>query len=114
MRTLIGALVAIKTVLVVTRLKPNETSGACGGNSGANWIATWKSGRTSARYSPAEESLKLVCSGAPGDRRFLPEAKTTRKLSAFRLVLGKRHWVKTSASSVRYQRSMFTVLAPVL
>ena len=68
-------------------------------------------GSVSERYSPEASSLKFVCSGAPGTRRFLPEANTTMKLPEARLVAGKSHSVGLPALSLKAQLSRLT-LAP--
>ena len=115
MNTRIGVLVVTRLALLVTRPKPNDTSGTCRGNIGLNSVATvTPSGCTKAKYSPLAESLNEVCSGGPGMRRSFPEAKTTRNAPALRLVLGKRHCVRSPALSVRYQPPKFTGPAPAL
>ena len=64
------SILIISVVVPVTSPKPNETSGSCRGNKGANSVAmVTPSGCTRARNSPAADSLKLVCSGAPGTTR---------------------------------------------
>src|SRR5437870_2713886 len=73
-----GVGVTKKTACVMPGRKPYETSGNCGGNFGSNAAATVPSGHASERYLPPLESLKFVCSGAPGTRRSFPEAHTSR------------------------------------
>jgi len=71
------------------------------------------SGITSARYSPSAESLKFVCNGLPGVRRFLFEANTIMKLPGGRFVDGKAHLVRLEGLSARYQFSRLTLVVAV-
>ena len=76
-------------------------------------MAAVPSGVNNARYSPSAESLKLVCSGAPGVARSLPEAKTIIKDLGGMLVAGKRHLPGLPALSVNAQLSRLTLLPDV-
>src|SRR5438045_7474624 len=89
-------------------------SGYCCGNVGENCVATDRSGRKSARYSPLALRLKSVCNGAPGTARFLPEANTTKNPLALRLVAGKVQRAWCVGSSVSDQPFKFTLFVPVL
>src|SRR5215467_23711 len=90
-------------------------SAYCSGKAGANSVAFVRpSGMIRARYSPEPLSLKLVWSGRPGTRRFLFEAKTTRKLFGPRLVAGKAHCVRFVDLFDKNQPPKFTLFVPAL
>src|SRR5829696_2691580 len=82
-----GAPGARSTLGADTVGKPYETLSTWGGNVGEKAEAiVMPSGLTRARYSPSEFSLKFVCSGWPGVRRFFSEAKMTMKAPPLMLV----------------------------
>src|SRR3954470_6177280 len=103
-----------RSVVIALDATPYDTSASCAGYVGLNSEAIVWSGRTSARYSPAASSEKLVCRGWPTTVRFLPDAKTTRYPLPARLVEGICHFVRFAESSVRYHPPRFTADASVL
>src|SRR3954464_8381735 len=85
----------IRFVTLDSRPMPYDRFAYCNGYAGANALAAvTPSGITSARYSPPELSLKLVCNSAPFVARFLADAKTTRYPSGGKFVAGKVHLTK--------------------
>ena len=65
------------------------------------------------RYDAAS-GTSYVCNGAPGTRRSLPEANTTRYPLGDRFVLGNRHSVKSDGLSVKNQPSRLIEFGPPL
>ena len=69
-------------------------SATCSGYLGRYSCATrLPLGRIKARYSPPEESLKLVWRSPTQLVRFFPEAQTSRKAPGCRRIEGKDHFL---------------------